>query len=93
MAENRETGVKVFLIAQSYMPAQDIHILRNLNDAGPVIDFGPVSTDGSVAIHTDGGQWTMQTMPRDRAFADEARGFPDACLDGIVGCRRNPCPA
>ena len=32
MAENRETGDKVFMIAQSYMPAQDIHILKNLND-------------------------------------------------------------
>ena len=31
MAEN-EQGEKVFLIAQSYMPAQDIHILKNLNE-------------------------------------------------------------
>jgi len=29
MAANRKTGEKVFLLAQSYMPAQDIHILRN----------------------------------------------------------------
>lgn len=29
MAENPQTGEKVFLIAQSYMPAQDIHILKN----------------------------------------------------------------
>lgn len=34
MAENRETGDKLFMIAQSYMPAQDIHILHNLNDSG-----------------------------------------------------------
>ncbi|QQS28290.1 MAG: DUF4846 domain-containing protein [Sphingobacteriales bacterium] len=27
-----EKGEKVFLLAQSYMPAQDIHILKNLND-------------------------------------------------------------
>lgn len=29
MAINRETGKKLFLLAQSYMPAQDIHILKN----------------------------------------------------------------
>lgn len=29
MAENPQTGEKVFLTAQSYMPAQDIHILKN----------------------------------------------------------------
>jgi hypothetical protein len=29
MAENRETGDKLFMLAQSYMPAQDIHILKN----------------------------------------------------------------
>ncbi len=29
MAEHPSTGEKVFLLAQSYMPAQDIHILRN----------------------------------------------------------------
>jgi len=34
MAENKETGEKVFMLAQSYMPAQDIHILKNLKDTG-----------------------------------------------------------
>lgn len=29
MAENRTTGEKLFMVAQSYMPAQDIHILKN----------------------------------------------------------------
>lgn len=33
MAENEETGAKLFLLAQSYMPAQEIQILRNpMND-------------------------------------------------------------
>ena len=31
MAVNNTTGEKIFLIAQSYMPAQDIHILKNFN--------------------------------------------------------------
>lgn len=29
MAENKATGKKLFMIAQSYMPAQDIHVLEN----------------------------------------------------------------
>jgi len=29
MAENKVTGEKLFIVAQSYMPAQDIHILKN----------------------------------------------------------------
>jgi hypothetical protein len=29
MAENKKTGEKLFLLGQSYMPAQDIHILKN----------------------------------------------------------------
>lgn len=34
VAEHRENEERVFLLAQSYMPAQDIHILRNPNDEG-----------------------------------------------------------
>ncbi len=29
MAKDKKTGEKIFLLAQSYMPAQDIHILKN----------------------------------------------------------------
>jgi hypothetical protein len=32
MAVDGESGERVFLLAQSYMPAQDIHILRNLEE-------------------------------------------------------------
>jgi hypothetical protein len=34
VAVNPKTGKKAFLIAQSYMPAQEMHILVNPNDAG-----------------------------------------------------------
>lgn len=35
MAENKNSGDNIFLLAQSYMPAQDIHILKNpLNEEG-----------------------------------------------------------
>ncbi|MGB6151599.1 MAG: DUF4846 domain-containing protein [Pricia sp.] len=33
LATHRSTGEKVFLLAQSYMPAQEIQILKNPNDA------------------------------------------------------------
>jgi len=32
MAVQRHSGEKIFLLAQSYMPAQEIHVLRNPND-------------------------------------------------------------
>jgi len=44
MAVNGETGKKVFLLAQSYMPAQDIHVLKNPTDSklSPwyIVEFG-----------------------------------------------------
>lgn len=33
ICKNENTGEKLFLIQQSYMPAQDIHVLKNLNNA------------------------------------------------------------
>lgn len=32
VAKDERTGKKIFLLAQSYMPAQNIHILQNFND-------------------------------------------------------------
>lgn len=32
VARHQQTGKLVFLLAQSYMPAQDIHVLQNLNE-------------------------------------------------------------
>jgi len=32
MAVSEKTGKKIFILAQSYMPAQEIHILKNLNN-------------------------------------------------------------
>jgi hypothetical protein len=33
VAVHERTGAKVFLLAQSYMPAQDVHVLKNPTDA------------------------------------------------------------
>jgi hypothetical protein len=45
MAENRSTGEKRFLLMQSFMPAQDMHILKN-----------PKSRDGTAWYSTDIGK-------------------------------------
>ncbi len=46
VVENRQSGERRFLLAQSYMPAQDIHILKNpsARDGSPwyATDFGDV---------------------------------------------------
>lgn len=34
MATNTQTGEKLFMLAQSYMPAQEIHVLNNPNNKG-----------------------------------------------------------
>jgi hypothetical protein len=41
MAKHKKTGKKIFLLAQSYMPAQEMHILKNLNntDLNPWYDI------------------------------------------------------
>lgn len=46
VAVNKQTREKVFLLCQSYMPAQDIHILRNLKDPemNPWYMFGRTDT-------------------------------------------------
>ena len=45
MAVHARTGARLFMLAQSYMPAQDIHILRNPADPALSpwyrLDFGP----------------------------------------------------
>lgn len=35
MAENKDTGEKIFMLAQSYMPAQDIQILKGDKEGSP----------------------------------------------------------
>lgn len=44
MAENPRNGEKLFLLSQSYMPAQDMHVLKNPVDGGAwyPVSFGPL---------------------------------------------------
>jgi hypothetical protein len=57
MAENEETGEKLFMIAQSYMPAQEIHVLKNYKDPSISpwysIDFGRVLSTPEWTFYDD----------------------------------------
>ena len=39
VAVNKKTGKKIFLLAQSYMPAQEIHILKSITLFPPFNSF------------------------------------------------------
>jgi hypothetical protein len=54
VCKNDKTGEKLFMIQQSYMPAQEIHILKNLNDS-KLSPWYPASFDGDLATP----EWTF----------------------------------
>ena len=64
MARDVATGEKLFMLAQSYMPAQDIHILRN--DIEPALSpwYRMPDVDGLVTP-----EWTFKT--------NQLKAFPD----------------
>jgi hypothetical protein len=53
MAENNE-GSKIYLLAQSYMPAQSIHILKNMGDSG-LSPWYKISADNEIITP----EWTF----------------------------------
>jgi hypothetical protein len=59
-------------------PAADPRFLAHLNPGAPLVDFGPVRTDGSLELRRVGTEWVLQTYPRDRAFTVQlsVRRFP-----------------
>lgn len=64
MARNRSTGEKVFLLAQSYMPAQDIHLLRNTSN----VELSPwYRLDFGIILRTP--EWSFRRA--------DLRRFPD----------------
>lgn len=54
MATHKKTGKRIFILAQSYMPAQDIHVLKNPNAANT--PWYPLEFEG--ALETP--EWTFQ---------------------------------
>lgn len=61
MAQKRESGEQIFMLCQSYMPAQDIHILKNLEDPNLTpwyrVDFGDT-------LHTPEWIFTVHDLKR-----------------------------
>jgi hypothetical protein len=55
MAVNPKTNKKVFMIAQSYMPAQDIHILINANK----LSVSPWYELDETATEIETPEWTF----------------------------------
>ncbi len=53
LAINRATGQKIYMLAQSYMPAQEIHVLRNPENNGPWYELNP----DDIVIETP--EWTF----------------------------------
>jgi len=54
MAVNPDTNKKVFMVAQGFMPAQDMHILKNL-DNEPMSPWYPLDFEGDLKLP----QWTF----------------------------------
>jgi hypothetical protein len=55
VAKNKESGEKIFLLAQSYMPAQEIQVLKNPNDSS----IGPwYSENFGEVLYTP--EWTFK---------------------------------
>jgi len=65
MAENTTTGERLFMLAQSYMPAQEIHILKNLENH-EISPWYPLDFSGVLATP----EWTFQ--------ADDLKRFPNS---------------
>ena len=62
VAVNKKTGKKAYMLLQGFMPAQDIHIVRNLNNKlmSPWYELNPnewVNTPGKIFALTDLRQW------------------------------------
>jgi hypothetical protein len=57
VAENIENGTKIFLLAQSYMPAQSIHLLKNFDHYARLSPWYP--QDFGETLHTP--EWEFKS--------------------------------
>jgi hypothetical protein len=62
MAVHRETGKKLYMLAQSYMPAQNIQVLANPNDKG--LNPWYVLDDQQEDIRTPEWTFTIRDLKR-----------------------------
>jgi hypothetical protein len=58
---------------------------RNLNTSNRVVEFGPIATDGSVAVQKLGNEWVLRPWPCDRAIRVwlDAKRFPAPAAQGV----------
>jgi len=71
MARNPKTGKKVFMVGQSYMPAQDFHVLKNLKDP-KLSPWYPL--DFSDTLETP--EWVFEKKDLKRFLAPESARRP-----------------
>lgn len=60
VATNKATGEKIFLLAQSFMPAQSVHVVKNLNNT----QLSPWYSCNDVAIATPGWTFTQAQLKK-----------------------------
>lgn len=60
VAVNATTGEKIFLLAQSFMPAQSVHVVKNLNDT----QLSPWYSCNDVEITTPGWTFTKTQLKK-----------------------------
>ena len=63
IALNPQTGEKIFMLAQSYMPAQEIHILKNPNDPA-LSPWYSVNYEGALVTP----EWVFQKNELKKSF-------------------------
>lgn len=57
VATNAKTGDKCFMIVQSYMPAQNIHVLKNPSNT----NLSPWYSVAAIKQHVYTPEWTFET--------------------------------
>lgn len=62
VAENIKTGDKIFLLAQSYMPAQSLHILKNFDHNTSLSPWYPINLGGQ--LHTPEWDFDVKALKK-----------------------------
>ena len=62
VAENIKTGDKIFLLAQSYMPAQSLHILKNFDHNTSLSPWYPINLGAQ--LHTPEWDFDVKSLKK-----------------------------
>ncbi|QNN21978.1 hypothetical protein HED60_06730 [Planctomycetales bacterium ZRK34] len=69
----RDSGKAISYTPIPDLPPRSSWYTRHINLDNRIVDFGPIRTDASVFLQRQGKQWTMRTLPRERAFTVQFR--------------------